>query len=188
MDSLIRIFEYFYFSTSDFFDGFFLYLNFVFNVYGVWVLLVTFILLLLFGKINLATERAFRSSSGKQLSLLHTILLGYNLLLFKNLYYVLSNLVILLRMVSMLLLLSAVGLLLIDGFRIAGISRLYIVDRGDLKYLNGLFFSVERDPFVEKHVPVDEVWDEFKYDSMIDEDYDKYHFVRKRAELFGGPI
>lgn len=152
------------------------------------MVLVTFMLLLLFGKLNLAAERAFRTSSRSQFSALQTALLGYNLFLFKNLYYALSNLVILLRMVSMLLLLSAVGLLLIDGFRIAGISRLYIVDRGDLKYLNGLFFSVERDPFVEKHVPIDEVWDEFKYDSMVDEDYDKYHFVRKRAELFGGPV
>ncbi len=114
--------------------------------------------------------------------------LGYNLLLFKTAYYFLSNIFLFIRMTAALICLSVVVLLFIDGFRVAGITRLYFPDRGDLKYLNGLYFSVERDPFVEKHIPVDEVWDEFKYDSSVDNLFDKYHFIRKRAETFGGPI
>lgn len=85
------------------------------------------------------------------------VTLGYNLFLFKTLYYFLSNVFLFIRMTAALICLSVVLLLFIDGFRVAGITRLYFPDRGDLKYLNGLYFSIERDPFVEKHVPVDEV-------------------------------
>jgi hypothetical protein len=57
-----------------------------------------------------------------------------------------------------------------EGFHIFSVLRVFNNDQENTKYLNGLYFQLERDPFVEKHTPNDEVWDEFKYDSQIDDD------------------
>ena len=188
VDAVVRAYNYFFFRWEDFFDGLFLYMVYVVELFGVQTIIFTFFFLLIFGKINNAIERSFRTPNTDHFSFLKIFQIYHLLFTNRVLYLTLSNIVLFLRMTIILLLISSVLLLAVDAFRIAGISRLYIVDRGDLKYLSGTFFTVERDPFVEKHIPLDEVWDEFNYDSQIDNTYDKYHFVRKRAELFGGPV
>jgi hypothetical protein len=44
-----------------------------------------------------------------------------------------------------------------EGLHILSVLRIFDNDQESLKYVNGLFFLLERDPFVEKFVPVDEV-------------------------------
>jgi hypothetical protein len=44
-----------------------------------------------------------------------------------------------------------------EGFHLFSVLRLYYIDQESLFYTNGLFFNLERDPFVEKHTPVDEM-------------------------------
>jgi len=59
----------------------------------------------------------------------------------------------------------SVGLLLIltillyfsEGLHIFGILRTYEGGHEDLSFQNGQYFLLERDPFVEKHVNMDEI-------------------------------
>jgi hypothetical protein len=46
---------------------------------------------------------------------------------------------------------------------------------------------LERDPFVEKHNPTDELSDTFRYESSIDDEWSRVHFSRETAEILGGP-
>jgi hypothetical protein len=73
-----------------------------------------------------------------------------------------------------------------EGFHIFGVLRTYEGGHEDLSFQSGQYFILERDPFVEKHITVDEVWDEFKYDAHIDDSWSRIHFSRDQAEIFGG--
>jgi hypothetical protein len=41
---------------------------------------------------------------------------------------------------------------------------------------------------VEKNIPLDEIWDEFKYDSFIDDDWSRTHYYRESTEVMGGEL
>jgi hypothetical protein len=57
-----------------------------------------------------------------------------------------------------------------EGLHILSVLRLFDVSQESTLYLNGQYFILERDPFVEKHNPTDELSDTFRYESSIDDE------------------
>jgi hypothetical protein len=44
-----------------------------------------------------------------------------------------------------------------EGLHIFSVLRVYSHDQESLLNVNALFFNLERDPFVEKNIPLDEI-------------------------------
>ena len=115
-------------------------------------------------------ERMFRRVDYNDMLALKLVSYSYNYLIYRFAYHLISNCFLFIRMTFAAIFVLTGIYFITEGFHIFSVLRVFDNDQENTKYINGLFFQLERDPFVEKHTPSDEVWDEFKYDSAVDDD------------------
>lgn len=187
-EDILQALDIFYFNPKDFWNMIAYYLVFLTTYFGVITPLFLFLFLVYFSKISVAFERNFRKFGHNDLLLVKLVGMVYNYTIYRFIYLWASNAFLFIRMSFAIILILSGLLILTEGLHFFSVLRIIDNDQENTKYLGGLFFLLERDPFVEKHTPSDEVWDEFKYDSKIDDDWSRTHYDRETTEILGGNL
>jgi len=183
-----QIMDSLYFNPFDFLYLIIFYLIFLTSYWGIWLPITIYLVMIYFYKFNKYFEKTGRNLTNNSLFFLNIISQTYSYLLFRFIYHIISNSFIFIKMTFSVVLFLNILYLFTEGFHLFSVLRLYTVDQESLFYTNGLFFNLERDPFVEKHTPVDEMWDQFKYESSVDDEWSRIHYHRENSEILGGPI
>lgn len=186
VEDLIQLLDILIIDPLDFIDLCSYYLVFLTTYFGVVTPLFIFLFLVYFAKVNILFEKNFRKFGYNDLLIIKILSGIYNFILFRFVYLFVSNAFLFIRMTFATIMVLTGLLILTEGLHLFSVLRVFDNDQENTKYLGGLYFLLERDPFVEKHTPSDEVWDEFKYDSKIDDDWSRTHFERETTEILGG--
>jgi len=145
-----------------------------------------YFLFTIFGKINTLFERKNRKYSYSNYIVYNIISQFYNYFIFRFVYLFISNSYIFLKTTVNLIVILTILYVFSEGLHIFSVLRVFSFDHEGSQYLNGLYFLLERDPFVEKYNLNDEVWDQYKYDSNVDDEWSRIHYHREHAEILGG--
>lgn len=183
----LQLFDSIYFSIFDILHFWLFYLIYIFEILGIFVIISTFALFLIFLKLNNISEKKERIFS-RNTSTFYLIFYNFlNYSFFRYIYLALSNMILFLKMSISILIVLTFTYVFSEGLHILSVLRIFDVSQESLLFLNGQYFLLERDPFVEKHNPIDEMVDQFKYESGIDDEWSRIHYSRETAEILGGP-
>lgn len=185
---ILQIKDSVYLNPLDFVELLFFYIIYLTSYFGLWVPVFIFLLISYFSKINKYFERFGRQFNFNSFLLFFVISNTYNYFLFRYFYYFLSNLFLFIKMSVTVLVFLTLLYLFTEGFHIFSILRVYSSDQESLSILNSTYFNLERDPFVEKSVILDDLWDTFKYESNIDDEWSRIHYFKDTTEILGGDL
>jgi len=185
---IFQIIDSIYFNPIDFLYFIWFYFIYILNYCGIWLPIAILVVNIYYSKLNVYFEKKGRLYNSNSIWIINILSNSYNYMLFRFLYFFLSNCFLFLKMSFTILLILTIINIFSEGFHIFSVLKVYSSDQESLYYTNGLFFNLERDPFVEKHNPIDEVWDQFKYESTIDDEWSRIHFNRENTEILGGSM
>jgi hypothetical protein len=186
LHDIYQFFEIIYINPTDYFEFLMFYLIYLINYFGVLFPVCLYLVFILIGKINVIFEKKNRKYSYSDYIVLNILSQIYNYFLFRYIYLFISNSYIFLRMTISIIIVLTILYVFSEGMHIFSVLRLFSFDHDGSQHINGLYFLLERDPFVEKYNLNDEVWDQFKYDSNIDDEWSRIHYHREHAEILGG--
>lgn len=187
IEDIVQIKDLVFFSIFDFSEFFIFYFKFLFSFIGfnLWVS-VFFISAFFYSFMIFIKKNSFRvkKNSFMALNLVFNPIVYF---FYRILFHYVSNIVLFFKMTFILLFVFSVIVLFSDIFKILNILRIYDNAQEFIDNLSGLYFLVERDPFVEKLTIDSELIDNFRYNSFIDNEWERDHFYREHSSFLGGP-
>lgn len=186
LHDILQMLEIVYINPLDFLEFFYFYILFLINYFTIWLPISLYFVFILFGKFNVLFEKKLRRYSKSNYIVINLVSQFYNYFIFRFLYLFISNSYLFLKMSASILVVLTILYLFSEGMHIFSVLRVFSIDHDGTQHINGLYFILERDPFVEKYNLNDEVWDQFKYDSNVDDEWSRIHYHREHAEILGG--
>ena len=186
IEDIIQIKDLVFFSIFDFSEFFIFYFKFLFSFIGfnLWVS-IFFIFFIFYSFMFFIKKNSFRIKKNSFM-VVNLIFNPISYFFYRILFHYISNVVLFFKMIFILLFVFSIVVLFSDIFKILNILRIYDNAQEFLDNLSGLYFLVERDPFVEKLTIDSELIDNFKYNSFIDNEWERDHFYREHSSFLGG--
>lgn len=185
---IFQMLDSIYINPFDFVHFLCFYIVYIFSYFGPWVPMFLYIFFIYFSKINRYFEKYGRSFGFNSIFIITTFAQSKIYFIFRYFYFFISNSLLFLKMSAIIVVFLSILYIFTEGLQIFSVLRLFARNQETLIQINGLYFNLERDPFVEKSVPLDEVWDEFKYESTVDDDWSRTHNYKENTETLGGAL